>query len=114
DDLEEQIEEEHTENFHEAVSALKHADPFDDSAIMQLFYNSLEAAIRANIVPPGYGLLPEEWDKDGYPSFKILKLGHRGSKQLTISLPDEIWWPRAEMWGRTLAVFDQISYTNES
>ncbi|KAF8145501.1 hypothetical protein K438DRAFT_1630000, partial [Mycena galopus ATCC 62051] len=113
DDLEEQIEEAHAENFHEAVSAPKHADPFDNDDTMQLFYDSLEAAIRANIVPPGYGLLPEEWGEEGYPAFEVLKSGRRGSKQLSVALPDEIWRPRAEMWGRALAVFDQISYANE-
>ncbi|KAF7335795.1 hypothetical protein MVEN_02235500 [Mycena venus] len=114
DDLEAQIEEVHAENFHhEAVSVPKHANPFDDNDTMELFYDALEAAIREDIVPPGYGLLPEEWDEEGYPAFEILKSGRRGSKQLRIALPDDIWRPRAEMWGRALAILEQISYANE-
>ncbi|KAJ7849862.1 hypothetical protein B0H14DRAFT_2356005, partial [Mycena olivaceomarginata] len=114
DDLEAQIEEAHTENFHhEAVSIPKHANPFDDDDMMRLFYNALKIAIREDIVPPGYGLLPEEWDEEGYPAFKILKSGHRGSKQLRIALPDDIWCPRAEMWRHALAILEQISYVNE-
>ncbi|KAJ7803955.1 hypothetical protein B0H14DRAFT_2384172, partial [Mycena olivaceomarginata] len=114
DDIEAQIEEAHAENFHhEAVSVPKHANPFNDDDTMGLFYDALETAIREDIVPPGYGLLPEEWDEEGYPAFEILKSGRRGSKQLRIALPDDIWRPRAEMWGRALAILEQISYANE-
>jgi hypothetical protein len=114
DDLEEQIEEAHAENFHhEAVSVPKHSNPFDDDQSMQLFYDSLEAAIHAQIIPPGYGLLPEEWDNGGYPSFEILKSGRRGGRQLRVALPDAVWRPRAEMWGRALAILEQIAYINE-
>ncbi|KAF8147914.1 hypothetical protein K438DRAFT_1625828 [Mycena galopus ATCC 62051] len=115
DSLEEQIEEAHAENFHhEAVAVPKHANPFDNNESMQLFYDSLEVAIQQEIVPSGYGLLEDEWDEDGYPSFEILKSGRRGGKQLRIALPDGIWRPRAEMWGRALAILDQIDYRNES
>ncbi|KAF8131305.1 hypothetical protein K438DRAFT_839544 [Mycena galopus ATCC 62051] len=66
---------------------------------MQLFYDSLEVAIQQEIVPSGYGLLEDEWDEDGYPSFEILKSGCRGGKQLQIAPPDGIWRPRAETLG---------------
>ncbi|KAJ7146580.1 hypothetical protein C8R44DRAFT_600207, partial [Mycena epipterygia] len=114
DNLEEQIEDAHAENFHhEAVPVPKHANPFDDDELMQLFYDSLESAIQDDLVPPGYGLLPQEWDDEGYPTFEILKSGRRGGRQLRVSLPDYIWRPRAEMWGRGLAILDQIRYANE-
>ncbi|KAJ7692645.1 hypothetical protein B0H14DRAFT_2651637 [Mycena olivaceomarginata] len=101
-------------SIHEAVPVPKHANPFDDEESMQLFYDALEAAIQGDIIPPGYGLLLEEWDEDGYPSFEILRSGRRGSKQLRIALPDSIWRPQAEMWARALAVMDQITYHNEA
>ncbi|KAJ7171624.1 hypothetical protein C8R43DRAFT_874419, partial [Mycena crocata] len=115
DDLERQIEEVHAHNFHhEAVPVPKHANPFDDEDSMNLFYDALEASIQQNVVPAGYGLLPTEWDDDGYPAFEILKSGRRGKKELRVALPDAIWRPRAEMWGRALAILDQIRYTNET
>ncbi|KAJ6592483.1 hypothetical protein B0H19DRAFT_1279011, partial [Mycena capillaripes] len=115
DDLEEKIEEAHAENFHhEAVPVPKHSNPFDDDESMQLFYDALDKAIHDNIIPPGYGLLPEEWDDGEYPSFEILKSGRRGGRQLRIDLPDAIWRPRAEMWGRALAILDHITYVNEA
>ncbi|KAJ6593136.1 hypothetical protein B0H19DRAFT_1204903 [Mycena capillaripes] len=113
--LEEQIEDAHAENFHhEAVPIPKHANPFDDNESMQLFYDTLEAAIQDSLVPEGYGLLPDEWDEDGYPTFEILKSGRRGSKQLWVALPDSIWRPRAQMWGRALYILDRITYLNEN
>lgn len=96
------IEEAHAENFHhEAVAAPKHANPFPDDESITLFYNALEAAIHQGIVPSGYGLRPEEWGEEGYPSVEILKSGRRGGRQLRIPLPDGIWQPRAEQWGST-------------
>ncbi|KAJ6489726.1 hypothetical protein C8R45DRAFT_1138343 [Mycena sanguinolenta] len=113
-DLEELVEEAHAGNFHDAVGVPKHANPFSDDGTMQLFYDSLEATIRTDIVPPGYGLLPEEWEGGEYPTFEILKSGRRGGRELRVALPDAIWRPRAVMWGRALAVLEQIGYVNET
>ncbi|KAK7016173.1 hypothetical protein R3P38DRAFT_3321557 [Favolaschia claudopus] len=113
--LEERIAEAHEDNFHhEAVAVPKQANPFDDDDSMKLFYDTLEAAIQNNVVPHGYGLQSDEWGEDGYPSFEILKSGRHGSKRLRIALPDFVWRPRAEMWGRALAILDQITYRNEA
>ncbi|KAK7013406.1 hypothetical protein R3P38DRAFT_3575743 [Favolaschia claudopus] len=114
-DLEEQIEDAQADNFHhEAVSVPKHSNPFEDDSSMELFYDSLETAINESIIPPGYGLLPEEWDEEGYPSFEILKSGRRGVKRLRVALPDAVWRPRAEMWGRALAILEHIVILNET
>ncbi|KAJ6481611.1 hypothetical protein DFH09DRAFT_1253181 [Mycena vulgaris] len=67
DDLEQQIEHAHAENFHHDPS------PFPNTPIRR-----------------------------------------RGGKRLRVALPDSIWRPRAEMWGRGLAILNQLSYINES
>ncbi|KAF7358341.1 hypothetical protein MVEN_00883700 [Mycena venus] len=75
DDLEAQITEAHADNFHhEPVPVPKHAEPFDDKAVMQLFYDMLSEADENDMVFPGYGLLQEEWEDGLYPSFEILKI----------------------------------------
>ncbi|KAJ7448877.1 hypothetical protein B0H11DRAFT_1928910 [Mycena galericulata] len=52
--LAQHVEEAHAENFHhEAVPVPKHANPFDDKDSMQLFYDSLQAAIRDELVQSG-------------------------------------------------------------
>ncbi|KAF8209154.1 hypothetical protein K438DRAFT_1572843, partial [Mycena galopus ATCC 62051] len=114
DDLQRRVEQAHAANFHhEPVSVPKHANPFPDAETMQIFHAALSAADENGLVPPGYGLLPEEWEEDVYPSFEILKSGRRGGKELRVALPDSIWRPRAEMWGRGLAILNELSYMNE-
>ncbi|KAJ7872820.1 hypothetical protein B0H14DRAFT_2344567, partial [Mycena olivaceomarginata] len=111
DDLEEQIAETHADNFHhEPVPVPKHAEPFEDEADMRLFYDTLAEADENGIVFPGYGLLPDEWEDGAYPSFELLKSGRRGGKQLRVALPDSIWRPRAELWGRGVAILNHIKY----
>ncbi|KAJ7732948.1 hypothetical protein DFH07DRAFT_755085, partial [Mycena maculata] len=115
DDLNGQIEDAHAGNFHhEPVAVPKHANPFSDDETMQLFYDTLTAADAGNIIPPGYGLLPDEWENGVYPTHEILKSGGRGRRELRVKLPDAIWRPRAEMWGRGLAILNQLSYLDET
>ncbi|KAJ7633268.1 hypothetical protein FB45DRAFT_745214 [Roridomyces roridus] len=113
DELEAQIAEAHADNFHhEPVAVPKHAEPFNHDA-MQVFHAALEEANTNAYIFPGYGLLPAEWEDGVYPSFEILKSGRRGGKQLRVALPDSIWRPRAELWGRALAILDNVKYMTE-
>ncbi|KAJ6624168.1 hypothetical protein B0H10DRAFT_1785093, partial [Mycena sp. CBHHK59/15] len=110
-----QIEEALANNFHhEPVPVPKHTNPFSDDATMQLFHDALSAANETGLVPPGYGLLPDEWEDGVYLTYEILRSGRRGTKELRIALPDSIWRPRAEMWGRGLAILNQLNYMNET
>ncbi|KAJ7720708.1 hypothetical protein B0H16DRAFT_1666429 [Mycena metata] len=112
--LAQQIEDAHANNFHhDPVPVPKHANPFPDDTTMQIFHEALSAANDVDLVPEGYGLLPDEWVDGVYPTFEILKSGRRGTKQLRVALPDSIWRPRAEMWGRGLAILDHLGYMNE-
>ncbi|KAJ7620448.1 hypothetical protein FB45DRAFT_754668, partial [Roridomyces roridus] len=97
---------------HEPVSVPKHKSPFDDDAL-NIFDATLVEANRLDIIPPGYGMRPEEWDEELYPAYEILKSGRKGSKQLHVALPDSIWRPRAQLWVRALAVMDHLMYTLE-
>ncbi|KAF8184627.1 hypothetical protein K438DRAFT_1598282 [Mycena galopus ATCC 62051] len=59
DDLEAYIAEAHADNFHhEAIPVPKHAEPFEDETVMQLFYDALAQADTDGTVFAGYGLLP--------------------------------------------------------
>ncbi|KAJ7016807.1 hypothetical protein C8F04DRAFT_1215348 [Mycena alexandri] len=114
EDLAQQIEDAHAGNFHhDPVPVPKHVNLFPDDETMQLFHDALSAAEEVELIPEGCGLLPDEWVDGVYPSFEILKSGRHGTKQLRVALPDSIWRPRAEMWGRGLAILNQLSYMNE-
>ncbi|KAJ6511625.1 hypothetical protein DFH09DRAFT_941989, partial [Mycena vulgaris] len=98
---------------HEPVPVPKHSNPFSDGAL-QIFYTSLAEANRLQIIPPGYGLRQDEWVDGAYPAFEILKSGRKGTKELRIALPDSVWRPRAQLWGRALAVLNQLTYMLDS
>lgn len=113
DDLDDRVEMAHADNFHhDPVPVPKHANPFDDE-MLQTFHQVRSVAEAQGVVPEGYGLLPTEWEGEGYPAYEILKSGRRGGKELRIALPDFIWRPRAEMWGRALDILNQLNYINE-
>ncbi|THU88654.1 hypothetical protein K435DRAFT_866076 [Dendrothele bispora CBS 962.96] len=62
------------------VKPPRHACPFSEDE-MQLFRDSLEAAVQADIVPHGYGILPEEWSDKHYPTVEIIRTGRKGGKR---------------------------------
>ncbi|KAJ7869213.1 hypothetical protein B0H14DRAFT_2346163 [Mycena olivaceomarginata] len=71
DDLGQQLEDAQAENFHhEPVPVPKHANPFPEDETMQLFHDTLSAAEEIGLIPPGYGLLPDEWEDGVYPAMK--------------------------------------------
>lgn len=106
-DLEHRISAHHQSEFHhEPVGVPKHANPFGTPELQDAFDTAFEALQSSGQVPLGYGVLPEEWDEEGYPSFEILRSGRRGGKELRVALPDFIWRPRAELWVQALAVMN--------
>ena len=86
----------------------RHENPFDSDADMETFNRALQSVQSEGIVPDGYGILPEEWEEDGYPTYEILKVGRRGKKELRVALPHEVWRPRAELWIQALVVMTGI------
>lgn len=97
----------------EPVGVPKHADPFPSREILDIFDKSIIEAATAGIVPPGYGLLQDEWEKDIYPAYEIIGTGRRGGKarggkELRIELPTHIWFPRAVLWGQGLDLMNRL------
>ncbi|KAJ7732233.1 hypothetical protein DFH07DRAFT_755339, partial [Mycena maculata] len=114
EDLDDRVEAAQESNFHhEAVAVPKYANPFTSDETLHTFHQALAIADAQGVVPEGYGLLPDEWEDGTYPSFETLKSGRRGGKELQVPLPDFIWRPRAEMWGRGLEILNQLTYINE-
>jgi hypothetical protein len=107
-DLPDRIMEENVLQFHhKPVPVPKHKCPFEDPADLKVFKGALLATSQDNLLPEGYGLLPEEWDDD-YPAYEIIRSGRRGSKELRVSLPHFVWKPRADLWGRALFIMNSI------
>lgn len=109
DELENQIAMDHAHNFnHEAVKAPKHTKPFTSSLAEQAFTQELQGREDDGILPEGYGIHPDEWEENGYPSYEIIRTGRRARKELRVALPDDMWRPRAETWVRALYTMTEV------
>ena len=94
----------------EAVKVPRVVDPFSDSPLCrEIFERSFGQVCQQKIIPSGYNILIDEWDdSDSYPSYWFIKSGRRGTRQLKVDLPDEIWHPRGEKWVQALDVYNHI------
>lgn len=97
------------DDVHDAVVIPDVTNPFSDDELMHAFTTALEIVREQEMLPEGYGLLPEEWDDDEYPAYWVIKSGRRG-KDLTISLPDARWQARSELWGQALDTVNRLTY----
>ncbi|TFK57885.1 hypothetical protein BDN72DRAFT_782760 [Pluteus cervinus] len=80
------------------VDAPRHENPFNDEEGSQ-FLRYLLQMRREHIIPDGYTLTEDEWGDQGYPTMGSITYG-RTRRQLSISLPDSVWRPRAELWAQ--------------
>ncbi|KAJ7487940.1 hypothetical protein FB451DRAFT_1025194 [Mycena latifolia] len=95
---------------HEAIDVPDHRNPFsDDSATESLFFGVLSEVVRQDVTPVGYGLLPEEWDEDGYPDVEILRAGKQMKTKIRVSLAHPIWRQRAKLWVQGLNVLSHFN-----
>ena len=92
---------------HEAIKVPADRCPFDTEESQTVFVNALNAIRERGVVPANFGLLRSEWDADGYPEVEIIKFGRTG-KELVVSLPLAIWWPRAVEWAQGLYVMSKV------
>jgi hypothetical protein len=112
--LAEQIASDQQSHVHHAgVAVPLHGNPFGNStADEDKFWRILSNVVEEKITPEGVGLHCEEWDDGVYPSYEILQVGNRGTKEIHISLADVIWEQRAKLWGQaqtTLSVMQMYS-----
>lgn len=84
------------------------ANPFTETE-MQVFVMAFAVQSQADFIPAGYGMQPSEWGNLGYPSLEFISIGRRNN-ETPISLPDNIWRPRAEQWVRGLSILTSLMY----
>ena len=88
---------------HEAIDVPANEPPFAEADILNVFCTALDAVREKGILPGGLGIRAEEWE-ECYPTSEVIQRGRRGSREQVISLPVEIWRPRAERWCQGLSV----------
>lgn len=94
---------------HDAVQVPRHANPFDRNPdeMGKKFVSILDDVVRAEIVPEGYGMHPDEWEENYYPDTEKLVVGGQ-RKPITLSLADPIWKARATHWVQALSVLSHF------
>ncbi|KAJ6455080.1 hypothetical protein C8R47DRAFT_996965 [Mycena vitilis] len=90
---------------HEAIEVPDHRNPFSEHPVAeQKFWAVLAEVVEQEIIPAGYGMLPEEWDEEGYPDVEILEAGRLMKKKIRVSLAHPLWAQRARLWVQGLNV----------
>ena len=94
---------------HDPVSVPRGHCPFDQTQL-QTFQSGLSLLEQHEDLPQGFGIDPEEWGPDGYPTTEEIIVGLR-KKSYPISLLDDIWQPRVERWAWACYTMDLILAT---
>jgi hypothetical protein len=98
------IEEEQQANIrHDAIDVPANETPFPQAEIHAVFCTALDAVREKGILPSRLGIRADKWD-EGYPTSEVIQRGRRGTREQVMSLPVEIWRPRAERWCQGLSV----------
>ncbi|KAF8549907.1 hypothetical protein OG21DRAFT_1420531, partial [Imleria badia] len=79
-----------------------HQSPFTNPENEAVFFGMLKQVIDLQIIPEGFGLRPDEWEDGHYPAYETIRLGRWQSKELEVSLADEVWYRRACLWCQAL------------
>jgi hypothetical protein len=99
---------------HKPVEVPRHESPFKQlpPAIETTFWHNFQELEDAAINPHDMGVLPEEWSDDSYPTREVLSTGRR-CKELVVTLPMDVWFPRAQRWAHALFVLNHILFELE-
>ncbi|KAJ7747491.1 hypothetical protein B0H16DRAFT_921450 [Mycena metata] len=90
---------------HEAIDVADHQFPFESELAADIFGRALADAKTAEIIPLQLGVSPAEWGPEGYPESETVKVGKRN---VELTLPFPIWWPRAVAWAQGLELLSKI------
>lgn len=63
--------------------------------MVQRFQAAFEAAEEENFIPNGYGMLPEEDEYEVWDPHETVTVAR---KDVTVTLLEEVWKPRAVRW----------------
>lgn len=83
-------------------------NPFPDDETEDVFNEVFRYVREQVIVPPGYGILPQEWEDGAYPTIEVIRAGRRGRRELAVGLADEIWRPRAMLWVQAVYALTRV------
>ncbi|TEB18807.1 hypothetical protein FA13DRAFT_1647973 [Coprinellus micaceus] len=86
---------------HDAVAVPDADSPFTSEMATSAFDQALGPALQSGTIPPGFFLLPTEWNAMPYPTSEPIRIAR---KDVDIPLPFDIWYPRAVRWAQGLTL----------
>lgn len=111
-DLDEEIANDQAHNVrHEAVGVAETKFPFRSEQARNLFVAALADVQEAGIISENFGVAEAEWEVPFYGESENVKIGR---KQVEITLPFPIWWPRAVAWAQGLDLMVRIQETERN
>ncbi|KAJ6491342.1 hypothetical protein C8R47DRAFT_1176898 [Mycena vitilis] len=90
---------------HEAIQVAETECPFSSAEATAIFLGALTEVQSADIIPCNFGVAEVEWESQFYPQSETVKVGR---KEVEITLPFDIWWPRAVTWAQGLEIMVRI------
>jgi hypothetical protein len=87
---------------HDAVAVPHSRNPFQSEEQLQIFFNAFQEVQEQGLIPPNLGVSAEELHDFPYPDSHTLFIGKKKRNSNKISLPIEIWFPRAVRWAQGL------------
>lgn len=83
--------------------------PFDEEVVEHLL-NAIDAATRENYTPQGYGYHPGEGEYEPWKARQYITVNRR---DVGLTLPEEIWVPRAALWIRSIEFLTSLLVQQE-
>ncbi|KAJ7742003.1 hypothetical protein DFH07DRAFT_870069 [Mycena maculata] len=109
EELENQIQEDQAQNIrHAPVKVARHHSPFEEREDEAAFLELLDIVItQPDVLPEGYGILPDEWEDEDYDEIETIRTGTNG-KELVVVLPRVEWFLRAAKWVQALDLLTRV------
>ncbi|KAI0054582.1 hypothetical protein BV25DRAFT_1816871, partial [Artomyces pyxidatus] len=96
---------------HDPIEVADHRNPFPSHELEAAFWTELNRIDQGRILPASMMLTQAEWDEedgeDGYPASEEIQVG-RAHRLYEISLPHEVWFPRAVRWCQAITLLNEI------
>ncbi|KZV99133.1 hypothetical protein EXIGLDRAFT_804699 [Exidia glandulosa HHB12029] len=77
------------------------ASPIENDTELAEFMRCFQEVRDTAFIPHGFGLHEDEFDGD-YPAQESIPYGKRGTRELMVDLPQEVWYPRAVLWAQAV------------
>ncbi|KAK6966454.1 hypothetical protein R3P38DRAFT_3337925 [Favolaschia claudopus] len=104
-DLRNAVEDDLAHNIrHPPVKVPRHRNPFRLPTTEDAFLAAFQDVRQRGITPAGYRVLQDQWDDGTYPIIDGCRSSAEGGKELIVTLPRDIWLPRAVLFVQGLDV----------